>query len=374
MSANTANATLNNSNNCALKINGQKYEGWKDVHIERGIEQMTGIFRLEVSERWPAQVTPRPIMASDACVLSIDDEPVITGWVDETSPGFNESGTSFDVTGRDKSGDLCDCSAIFKTGQWKKTTLKQIATDLLAPYAIPLTITASATKAAMATIASFNIEDGETVLACLDRACKIKALMIWADGAGGLVLGLPGLERATTALEQGVNIISCKLTYKTNDRHSEYIVKGQARGKGGHNIKDSVKDPAVTRHRPLIIINEEQGEGHTPKERANFELATRQSRGNRATVRVQSWRQDGDKGALWAPGLLVSFASDYVRFHGYLLIVKVAYIKNERDGTVCDLELADPHALDRLSEDKNKPKAHKATRKGKASHKDMSTL
>ena len=364
-------------NSCELKIKGQKYAGWKDVRIERGIEQMTGIFNLSVSERWPAQVDPRPIMPSESCVLSIDGEPVITGWVDETRPGFDAVGTSFDVSGSDKSGDLCDCSAIFKTGQWKKTTLKQIAIDLLAPYAIPLTITANAVKAATATIASFNIEDGETVLACLDRACKIKALMIWADGAGGLVLGLPGLARATTALVQGVNIISCKLTYKTNDRHSEYIVKGQARGKGGHNIKDSVKDPAVMRYRPLIILNEEQGEGHTPKERANFELATRQSRGNRIVVRVQSWRQDShnnERGALWVPGLLVPLSADYVRFNGDMIIAKVTYIENEREGTVCDLDLADPHAFDRLSEDKHKPKPHKATHKGKASHKDMSTL
>ena len=105
------------------------------------------------------------------------------------------------------------------------------------------------------------------------------------------------------------------------------------------------------------------------------EQITRMGKGNRMHARVQGWRQKAG-GALWLPSLLVPVASDYCRYHGELMIARVVYIKSENEGTVCDLELADAHAFDRLSESKQ-DKTHKAKKRGrshKRTEKDMGAL
>lgn len=358
-----------------MTVNNQHYDGWKDIRIETGVEQLSGQATLAVTERWPNQAEPRPIKNGDKSVISIGDDIVTTGHVDAANPAFDEHSTRFEVRVRDVTADLCDCSAIFKTGQWRNSTIKKIITDLITPYTIELVITDNASTQANATISSFNIEEGETCFDCIDRLCKIKALMAWSVGDGKLYVGFPGVEVAEVTLAQGVNLKSLQPNLTQAERFSEYIVKAQGRGTKSHAIKESVKDESITRHRPLVILAEDHNDGHTPKERARYEQSVRQGKGNRMTARVQGWRMNGDTGKLWRAGMTVPIASDYVRYHGEMVIAKVTYIANEREGTVCDFELVDKRAFERLSENKYNKK-HKAKRRAKAhgSDKDMGAL
>lgn len=332
---------------CELSVGGMFYGGWKEIEIQRGLEQISGQFSLQVTDRWAGQADARPIRPGQACVLTIDREPVLTGWVDETQPGYDANSTWFNVSGRDRTGDLIDCSAIFKSGQWKGASLKRIAMDLVSPYKIAVVVGPLAEKRAHAAIASFNIEDGESVFDCLERGARMQGVMIWTDGRGQLVIDMPGTKKAATALVQGENILRLDGKFSWQERFSEYIVKGQARGKP--HGKGSAADAVVSRHRPLIILAEDQAHGPSAARRAEWERTVRIGRGNRATVRVQSWRQAGDAGPLWAPGLRVMLDSPRLRISAEMLIVSVTYLKNAQDGTVCDLEIADPRAFDLLS-------------------------
>ncbi|NHQ81549.1 hypothetical protein HA051_08175 [Chromobacterium vaccinii] len=333
---------------CELRVGGQIFGGWTDIEIQRGLEQLAGQFSLQVTERWPGQDAPRPIVPGQRAVLTIDGEPVVTGYVDECNPGYDASNTWFHVSGRDKTADLVDSSAIHKTGQWKGASMARIARDLLAPFGVEVAVGARADAANQA-IPSFNIEEGETVFDCLERAARQQAVMMWTDGRGRLVIDLPGTDHAQTALNEGENILRADGRFSWRERYSEYIVKGQARGHAQHAVKGSAKDASVTRHRPLIVLAEDNTHGPSAAERAQWECTVRRGRANRATIRVQSWRQAGDAGPLWAPGLRVTVNAPRLRIRAEALIVSVTYLKNANDGTVCDLEIADPRAFDLLS-------------------------
>lgn len=329
------------ANLCELWVGGQRYSGWKSIEIQRGIEQCTGQFSLSVTERWPGSLDPRPIAAGQPCRVTIDGDPVITGYVDEARPGYDDKTTWFNVTGRDKTADLVDCSAIYKTGQWKGQTLARIARDLTAPFGIEVVIGPMA-AAANAPIPSFNIEEGESVFDCLERAARLKALMLWTDGLGKLVIDLPGSQRTGTALVEGKNILRAEGMFNWAERYSEYIVKGQAPGQ--HDARGTARDSTVNRYRPLIVLAEDAAPGVTPQQRAEWEKQVRAGRANRISVKVQSWRQAGDDGELWAPGLLVLFDSPRLRINAELVIAQVQYTLDE-NGSVALLELADPRAF-----------------------------
>lgn len=347
-------------NNCILLINGHQYGGWKDISIQRGLEQLSGQFNLRVTERWPGQLEARPIRRGDECVVKIDDEAVATGYINQVRTGFDSGNTWLEVSGRDKTGDLIDCAAVFKTGQWKNSTVQKIALDLIRPFKVDLIIGARAAQKAAETIVSFALEDGEAVLDTLTRLLRMKALMQWTDGAGRLVIDLPAVTAGETALVEGENLLSCEAVFDESELFSEYTVKGQTRGK--HDSKGTAKDDSVHRYRPMLILAEDHG--NTPADRAKHEATMRAGKAERVNARVQSWRQAGDAGALWTPGLRVPVRAPHAHMDKELIICQVEYICSDQDGTVTQLELTDPMAFDLLAKNPTKPKTRGKRRRG----------
>lgn len=119
-----------------LRVNGAFYGGWKTIRIERGIEQIAGTFELSVTDRWAEQSAVRQINPGQPCEVRIDEAVVITGYVDTVAPQYDKQQHTITVSGRDKTGDLVDCSAIHKSGQWSGRKLDQIAADLCQPFGI----------------------------------------------------------------------------------------------------------------------------------------------------------------------------------------------------------------------------------------------
>jgi len=108
-----------------------------------------------------------PINDGDACEVRMGDDVVLTGYVDEAVDTLDDESHELQVTGRDKTGDLVDCSAIHSPDQWSGLTLQAIAAILCKPFDIPV-------KAETDTGAPFptvKLQPGETVFAVIERLC-----------------------------------------------------------------------------------------------------------------------------------------------------------------------------------------------------------
>ena len=352
------------ANECTLWVNGMIYGGWTAIRINRGIEQLAGSFTLSVTEKWPGQAEARPIKKGDSAVVKIDGEAVCSGYINRTRIGFDSGRTWFEVEGRDKTADLVDCSAVWKSGQWKGSSVQQIAADLCRPFGIAVVVGRLAAKAAAENIASFALEDGETVQDTLERLLRMKALMMWTDGNGNLMINLPEQTPAQTALVQGENLLQAEAAADETEQYSSYTVKGQARGK--NNARGQAADSGVKRYRPLVILAEDHGQ--TPEKRAKHEATMRAGKADRATATVHSWRQAGDKGGLWLPGLRVQVKAAYLHKADEQMIISALEYSKDEQGTLTRLELANPQAYDQLAELPPKPKAprkRKPATKGK---------
>ena len=119
---------------------------------------------------------------------------------------------------------------------------------------------------------------------------------------------LPDQTAAGTALVEGENILSAEGTKDESEQYSQYIVKSQGRGK--HDGKGDAADAGVKRYRPLLILAEDQSQ--SPAARAKHEATMREGKADRAEIKVQSWRQGGDKGELWLPGLRVQVKAAHI--------------------------------------------------------------
>lgn len=330
-----------------LKVKGGVFSGWESMEIRIGIEQISGIFKLGITERWSGQDTPTPIMPGFACEVLLDGETVITGYVDGTDPIYDGAQHTVNIEGRDKTGDLVDCSAMHRTGQWRNRGLDQVAADICAPFGIKVIKQADVGAA----FPSFNIQEGERAFEALDRMARMRAVLLVSDGLGNLIITRAGQQRISTDLVEGVNIKRAKGKFDWRERFSHYVVKGQHRAVDGEPA-DAARGPSGTsddavidRYRPLVVLAEDQGHIASLQQRAEWEKNVRVGRGNRATITVQGWKHtDG----LWKPNSLVRLRSPMLYADLDLLIAQVTY-KLDSGGTTTDLELCRPEAFDLLA-------------------------
>lgn len=333
-----------------LKVGGAIYGGWKSIRIERGMEQIAGTFTLSTTERWAGQAERRPIKPGQACQVLIDGTPVITGYVDDVQPSYDKEQHGVTINGRDKTGDLVDCSAIYKSGMWAAgSKLNKIAEDLCKPFGIKV-IDRVRGGAIPQDISSAHA----TVFECLERAARMKAVLLMSDGLGNLVITRASTQRIATQLDEGENILSASGNFSWKDRHSKYIILAQAADRDDSFSPPSNTSPSgsaedavikASRYRPLIVQAEDQGNGVTLKQRAEWERNVRLGRGNRATITVHGWQHSA---GLWEPNTLVPVRSPYLDVDADLLIASVAYTLDE-GGTRCELAVCMPQAFDLIS-------------------------
>lgn len=331
-----------------LKVNGRLYGGWEQVSIQRGIEQIAGAFTLSVTDRWNTEAGQKAfeIKPGQTCEVWVDGQIVITGYIDETEPAYDATSHAITVTGRDKTGDLVDCGAIYKSGHWINKTIAQIAQDLIAPFGIGLKVQADIG----APLPVFAIQEGASVFEELERAARMRALLLVSDGQGNLVLTRAGTDRAGAHLLEGGNILRASGMLSWKDRFSHYIVKGQRTG-NDHAFaatvaqqQEAVKDATINRYRPLVLLAEDQDGNATLRQRAEWERNVRAGRGTRATVTVQGWQANGK---LWQPNTLTRLQSPRLAADLDLLIVSVNYTLDD-SGALTVLDLAQPQAFDTI--------------------------
>jgi prophage tail gpP-like protein len=387
----------------SLEVNGVRFEGWKSQRLNHSLENLAGTFNLDVSEFWPDQTEAFVIEPGAACTVSIGSDVMITGYVDVYTSKETATEHTVTVSGRDKTGDLVDCSAPSK--EWLDMAFEDIATELLDPYADGYKPSkkgkgkkgsgkSKATPVKKAAGGGGKLprkasNSGETVHKLLDKMAKIQGVMLVSDRLGGLMVTRAGMGgHATDALVMGENLKSLEYERSFANLYSEITVKSQVNGavagggggidgnintkqsavvprlsaasggqstarlvsKGKSSIKAgiTVSNNGIERYRPLMIIAEDQATDDRCLQRAMWEAGTREAKSKKLKVQVQGWRQSD--GSIWAINTLVYVVCDSVREDEEMLISAIEYTLDKAGGTICNMTLFAPEAYDILPE------------------------
>lgn len=320
-----------------LVTGGRDFAGWKGVRVRRSMVQCAGQFELQVSWLRSAYDGANRIAPGEACEVLMGDERVITGYVDTVDINIDAASHEVTVSGRDKTADLVDCSAVRRSGQWRGLKIEAIAAELAAPFGVRVRADVDTGTA----LQSFALQEGETVFEAIERAARIRALLLVSDADGALVITRAGTTRVRTPLVLGENALSMRGTQDMRDRFSSYSIKGQAPGSdffSGAQVSQmqaKATDPEVKRYRPLVLMNDAPDLGATLRQRAQWEANVRAARSTEIEVTVQGWRHaDG----LWQPNALVPVYAEPLLLDDDLLITAVEYQLDER-GTTTRLAL-----------------------------------
>lgn len=333
-----------------LSIAGKLYANWTSVSVTRSLDALSGQFALTLASRDTTAGPELAIEKTDACKLLIAGEPVIDGYVGIVRPSIEATDRGITVSGRDKTADLADCSAIHKPGSWRNVKLEAIASELAKPFGVSVTAKTSTGKP----IPKFALQQGETVQAAIERLCRFRGLLMVASATGDLEIITPEKGAPVATLEIGVNILGASATHDASQQYSEYRIKGQAAGddhKNGKTVSQiaaSATDGEVKRYRPLLIVAEEQGDGASLKERAAWEAGVRRGKSLSVDIRVLGWRVTKG-GALWRPNMRVRVKCPAVKVADAVMLVSAVTLEKGEGGTIATLTVMPPEAWAQLA-------------------------
>jgi prophage tail gpP-like protein len=330
-----------------LRVDGLEWKFWKNSEISVQLDAIAGTFNISAADPWKEGARMLPLAAGMECEVLIGPEyRVLTGYIDKVSPSLSATDHGIAVSGRSKSADLVDCSAVHKPGQWINQDALQLATILAAPFGVSVRSRADVG----APIASFKLEQGETAFEALDRVLKQRELLGMSFGDGGILLAKVGDKSSPAPLEQGKNVLSASADFDLTDRFSDYLLQAQQPGndkewgKAAAEVHAERKDPAIKRYRPLIVRAESRQDSAGAAQRAAWECTVRAARSVSVTVTVQGFRA-APGGELWEENRLTDVKIPYLDIDQSLVTYKVTYKRDAQGGSTTVLELKDPEAF-----------------------------
>jgi prophage tail gpP-like protein len=338
-------------NECRLVIDGKSYGGWTRIEVQRGIEQIAGGFVLQLTARYPGSEEPLQPCMGRACQVFLGNDLVITGYVDDFETDDTDTSSYLRVEGRDKTADLVDCSAVYKSGQWRNVRLEQIVADIARPFGITVAVAPGTSTGDV--FKRFALEEGEKAFAAIDRACRLRAVLPTSTPEGNLLLTNASEVNSGVRLIEGVNMLRFNSKHSWKERHSLITLKGQVPGdnqeygEAAAHLMASAKDEEIDRYRPLVVIAEHGTSNKSLAERAQWEVNVRMGRGKRGGCSLVGWRtgKDGQEGPLWRENTLVHVTSPRMYLDMELLIVACSYQLTEK-GKKIDLTFARREAFE----------------------------
>lgn len=333
-----------------LKTDGKVYGGWKSIDIRRSLEFAANTFSLGITDAWPGEATPRPIRMGSPCEVWIDNEKLITGYVDDVAPRHTATERGIGVEGRSKIADLIDCALSLtdkEKAQFYNQNFLQLAQRFAKPFGIAVLDRVGSYKPAHVR----NLDPGRRVFEALEEWSREEAVILTADANGNLVITRASRDRLRTMLKLGENIEAGQGRFSMKDRFSHYYVYAQSWGDDNNygaasaHIAGRAEDLRV-RFRPTVIVAEEAETPETVRKRAEWQRNVQYGRSMQVTYTVTGWRHlDG----LWAPNKLVRIEDEWMGLNGAWWIIATARFLLDEKGMRTELTVMPKEAFDLVS-------------------------
>lgn len=325
-----------------LRIGGRDFSGWKEIEITRSIEAICGSFKLSVSQALGGD--PFPIPENAEVQLLIGRDLYLSGYVDQVSVGYGDKDHSITVEGRDRASDLVDCSPAGLEVEYYNVGLLELAATIAAPFGLDFALAGGASEGEP--FDRFALSKGETAFESLERACRMRGLLMFSDAKGKITLGNAGEFAAADAIVEGVNVAGAVLRIDNTQRFYKYTVLAQAEGTdlsygpAANEIQGEAFDVGVQRQaRELLLPAETSCDTDRAQKRAEWEANVRAARASSLTVTLVGWRQ-GPSGPLWVPNLLVACKLPRLKLEGTMLVAAVRLSLTKDEGKMVQLGLA----------------------------------
>ena len=324
-----------------VSVGGMSYSAFLEAEVHAAFNGAARDFSLEIAAELGASATNAVFKVGAEVTIHANGDLLLTGFVDKKNPKIDAYRAVISVSGRGNSGDLIDCSAKHKTGRFEKKDPMQIGNEVAEGIGAKYT-----TDQQLEKVEQYQLNPGESIHRMVEKMARQQGMTITETADGNAKITKAGSKRHAGGLIEGRNMLTGQAAHDGSNRHSEYTVRGQrpfGHGEDALEIEHVEKDSAVKRHRPLVLIQDEDTDKKRTKKRAKNRKNQAAGHALKATITTQGFRDEG--GQLWEPGNLVWVESPFLDIAQDMLIESVTYKQNGA-GSIASISLTDPRAYD----------------------------
>lgn len=322
-----------------LLIADRVFTGWSEFRVTRGIERCASEFLFQAAGGWPGEADGWPFSPFAACTVRIDQDLVITGYVDGVEHRLEADQRQIRMDGRSKTADLVDCNVLLTGGEFRDNTFAAICRAIAAPFGVEVLDTAQAGHVVIPVEAA---DPTETCFRFLERMARQVSVLLADDAQGRLVLARTSAARCSSEIRTGT-FISAVLQMQVEKRFDRYIVKGQRPnlaamvgravqqgpqgpvpgGNAQPGVSGEIRDPLVPRYRPFVMQSEANCDPAQARARAVWQARRDAAASLVVKVLVPGWRQAD--GRLWQINELVAVTIPEMGLREEMLVATVSY-------------------------------------------------
>lgn len=361
-----------------VEIDGVTYGGFLGGYVEVAIDRLARRFEFEAATRGVGDIPFRP---GQRAVISIDGEPVLTGWIERiqvsAEPGAEQ--ITYTIAGRDKIADVVDSNV---DGLSDLHSTIACACDAVLRYlgvdaqVVDRSDSASRPFAGSAEVA--KPDPNETAADFLWGVASRRQILLSSDGAGNLLLlnGDPteiGTRIVNRADGAGNNILGFQFSSDHSRRFHTYHVVSQPNlaesafagieidAPTASSVSASHVDGKIRASRRKTIAGESSYTVADARSRARWEANLARAEGLTYSVALPSWR-DRD-GALWAVNTAPIVEDEFAGISSRMLVAQVRFELTENgELAILDMLRRDSYASQAaLNEIDRRAKAAAAT-------------
>jgi len=333
------------SSELTIVINNKNYAGIESAYIHKSMNSITGWFILTMENIFNNDADAFDIKIGDIIEIRIEDQSVINGYIDKLHFSYDDGSNDLTITGRDKTGDLIDCSYDNKINEWLNQSALNLLKNLCAPFGIDVFVDKSATTQANIKFDRFKVNEGEFVFDIIFEICNKIGVLPISMGDGKLTLTQSSSSVTDEVIEER---LKADLILSNENRFSDYIIKGIDGSTNDKNSADYIspygtfQDPVISRTRPLVILADQPVSSKRCQEMARWEAKTRAGLSRVYLCTVAGWVRNDD--TIWDINSLVNIIDSILDIDDRLLISDINYILNEDDGEITELTFIDKDA------------------------------
>lgn len=323
-------------------VRGKILTNWTSAAIHRSIDQAAGSFRVRSPGR-----SPFPIAPGDRVEISAGGDLLLVGHADRIQRSTGPDAREVVIEGRDRTADLVDCSPADDPSEWVNIDLPSLVAAIAGQFGIQVDYRAGPKP----NLERVRPRPGDTAWAIIERACRLRGVLVYGDGTGRLVVREGGRDVSDVELVEGENLRSATFTADDSMRFRTYTVRGQRPGTDQAwgdlvtRVEGSATDLGARGGRRLVLIAEGLVTNQTSTERAQWEATVRAAAAGRVDALLGDWRRDPDRGdlRLWALNEQVPLRAPGIDVDGYMLVRDIG-LEQTADSQGCFLGLVRPDA------------------------------
>jgi prophage tail gpP-like protein len=356
-------------NSIRLQVNGVEYTDFTAATVELRIDALSNLFSFSAAS---SGGKPLPFTGGESCVVIVNDQPMLTGYIEMVNGSYDHQSHTIDVRGRDKTCDIVDSTLDAISDIKPPITLKKVIQRIVKELGTSVSVIDNVSPEAFKTETDIQApEPGDNAFEFLESLARTRQVLLTSDSDGNIVIDRASGTDHGAILQNvigydGNNILTAGYSYDHTGRFHFY------KASSGANLlaaafakiaepgeisaqKGDTTDTEARKGRNFVFVPEKDLPAADCNKRAIWESNIRKARSKTYSCVVQGF--EFAPGKLWDINQLVTIVDEFANIDAKMLINSVAFSFSTDNGSTTTLSFVEENAYTLTIAE---PKAQKA--------------